>query len=57
MKQVNEHAEILRQLNHESISRVDWIIEDTKRIYIIQQLCRGGSLKETLDKYESLTEF
>lgn len=49
LKQVQEEVEILMELDHPNIVKVDMVYKTDEDIYIFQELCRGGDLFDRLD--------
>ncbi len=49
LKQVQEEIEILMELDHPNIVKLDFVYQTDDEIYIVQELCRGGDLFDRLD--------
>jgi calcium-dependent protein kinase len=55
-KKLEQHIEILRDLDHPSICRVIDIFEDEKKYYFVSEYCSGGGLFDSLIKNQGFNE-
>lgn len=53
---LQEETEILKQLDHPNIIRILEVIEDTSKINIITEICRGGELFERIIECKNFSE-
>lgn len=53
---LRSEIEILRKLDHPNIIRLHQVLEDSKNLYLIMDLCRGGELFERIQERGSYSE-
>lgn len=56
MQSFQEEIAILRQLDHPNILKLYEIFEDSKRYYLVTELCKGGELFDEIIKNGVFTE-
>ncbi len=44
IENIVNQARLLRKIDHENICRLEYILEDEKRIHLVFQICTGGTL-------------
>lgn len=56
IKKVKKEIEILKLVKHKNIIKLYDVINTTKKIYLIMELCEGGELFDQIDSKHNLTE-
>ncbi|RVE74496.1 hypothetical protein OJAV_G00022620 [Oryzias javanicus] len=56
VEMLDNEIDILRQVNHPHIIRLEAIYSTAKMMYLVTELCEGGDLKQLLQQKKSLTE-
>lgn len=55
---LEEEIEILKSCDHQNIVKLHEVYEDSQNIYIVQELLRGGDLRQYLEtRTESISEY
>ena len=56
MKSFQEEINVLKKLDHPNILKLYEIYEDSKRFYLITELCKGGELFDEIIETGKFTE-
>ncbi|KAM6943105.1 serine/threonine-protein kinase 33 [Xenentodon cancila] len=56
VKMVDNEISILNQINHAHVLHLEAVYSSNTRIYLVSELCKGGDLRQLLDKKKFFTE-
>ncbi|CAG5126678.1 unnamed protein product [Candidula unifasciata] len=56
LRQLEKEVSIFKKVDHRNIIKLKEVIESSKKMYLIMELCEGGDLAKLLQKQSHLTE-